>query len=269
MPRPFPGMDPYLEAPDLWLGVHVDFLFAIAEDLQPQLLPRYVAAKEQRVVLYPLEGAFRSDVHIREREADISSGGSRVAISARPDTVRSVAPEVIEIPEMRRPHRYLVIRDTHSRDVVTIIEVLSPANKREPGRQDYQNKQTEYLLSRANLVEIDLLRGGRPTIAVPEPYLPPSSYRVCVHRARADDPGPANERFELYRFGIRDPLPQVTIPLREGEPDVVLDLEAVFERIYQAGAYAYQVDYSQPPVPPLSKEDAAWAQEQIQQWRAG
>ena len=258
---PFPGMDPYLEAPDLWPGVHMDLLFAIAEDLQPQLVPHYVAAKEQRVVLYPLGDEFRPDVHVREREPKAMPGG--VAVSVRPTADSAVVPELIDVPEMRRPHRFLAIRDARSHEVVTLIEVLSPWNKREPGRSEYRSKQAEYLLSRANLVEIDLLRGGRPTVAIPEAYLPPSPYRICIHRARPDDPEPGAERFELVRFGLPDVLPDLRIPLRDGDPDAVLHLDAVLTRVYEAGGYAYQVDYSRPAEPPLSPEEAAWARERI------
>ena len=247
MTRPFPGMDPYLEAPDLWAGVHLDLLFAITEDLQPQLIPRYVATKEQRVVLYPLGEEFRTDVLVREGGPDISPGG--VAVSVRPSTDLLVVPEIIQVPDMRRPHRFLAIRDARSHEVVTIIEVLSPWNKREPGRSDNREKQSEYLLSQANLVELDLLRGGRPTVAIPEPYLPLSHYRVCVHRARADEPEPSAERFELVRFGIRDPLPDVGIPLRDEDQDATLHLDAVIQRVYDAGGYGYQVDYTRPPDP--------------------
>lgn len=253
-------MDPYLEAADLWPGVHLDLLFAITEDLQPQIVPRYVATKEQRVVLYPLEEEFRTDVHLREGTPHPT--GSGLTVAAKPPTHRLAIPEVIEVPEMRRPHRYVAIRDARTHEVVTVIEVLSPWNKRDPGRTEYREKQGHYLLSRANLVEIDLLRAGRPTVALPEAYLPPSDYRVCIHRARGDDPESAAERFELIRFGLRDALPEIGIPLRDGDADAVLHLDAVLERVYTAGGYAYQVDYTQlPPPPPLTEGDAGWVRE--------
>lgn len=267
MPSPFPGMDPYLEAPDLWQGVHLDLLFAITEELQPQLVPRYVATKEQRVVLYPLGEEYRTDVHISHRQPDPLGGG--VAIATARNTEPRAEPTTIEVPEMRRPHRYLAIRDARSRDVVTVIEVLSPWNKREPGRSEYREKQANYLLSRANLVELDLLRGGRPTVAIPEAYLPASDYRICLHRTRADDPETTSEQFQLFPVGLRDPLPNIGIPLRTGDDDVTLRMGAVLARVYEAGGYGYQVDYTQPPTPPLSEADGAWAAERVQEWISG
>ena len=45
----FPGMDPYLEEPAGWQGVHNAMVVYIRDQLQPQLLPRFVAALEARV----------------------------------------------------------------------------------------------------------------------------------------------------------------------------------------------------------------------------
>ncbi len=45
MPSPFPGMDPYLEDPDMWPDFHVTFLVALRAELNLRILPeRYVAS---------------------------------------------------------------------------------------------------------------------------------------------------------------------------------------------------------------------------------
>src|SRR5947208_3280233 len=49
MNYPFPGMDPYLEHPALWPGIHTRLLLALANQIQPRPLPRYVAAVADRV----------------------------------------------------------------------------------------------------------------------------------------------------------------------------------------------------------------------------
>src|SRR5438105_6581042 len=49
MEFPFPGMDPYLEHPVLWEAVHARLIIAMANQLQPQLDPRYIASVEERV----------------------------------------------------------------------------------------------------------------------------------------------------------------------------------------------------------------------------
>jgi len=43
MPSPFPGMDPYLENPIHWRGVHTTLIVAIQKLLVPVLRPRYTA----------------------------------------------------------------------------------------------------------------------------------------------------------------------------------------------------------------------------------
>lgn len=58
---------------------------------------------------------------------------------------------------------------------------------------------------------------------------------------------------------LRQRLPRVRVPLAHGDPDVVLDLQAVFGRCYDEGAYARRLDYRGEPSTPLSKEyDPLW-----------
>lgn len=254
---PFPGMDPYMEAPDQWRSFHSQILVDIARDLQPQVAPAYVVRTEQRVIVGPLEQERWPDVHIREPDATKPGG---VAV-APPPAARAARPERIEAPELMLPHRYLIIRAVRSREVITVIEVLSPWNKTGRGLADYREKQEEVLLSTANLVEIDLLRGGGHAVAVPAARLEPSDYRVCIHLTGA-------RHFDVLRFGVRDPLPDVPVPLRAEDPDVPLHLSAAFAKTYEAGIYAQDIDYSGDPVPPLPPADAEWARERIGEWKA-
>lgn len=258
MPGPFPGMDPYLESPLYWRGLHARLINQISDELQPQLLPRYVCMIEERVLLTPLEENRWPDLSILEREPEGSGG---VAVAARTDADQRTKPEEIIVPEMTLPHRYLSIRDVTTREVVTVVELLSPWNKRGKGLADYQHKQEEVLLSETNLVEVDLLRGGQHAIAVPARRVASSDYRVSVHWG-------GSERFSLYRFSVRERLPEVVVPLREADGSALLDLERAFSHAYEHGAYRFVVDYSADPDPPLTTEDAAWAREQIARWRA-
>lgn len=150
-------------------------------------------------------------------------------------------------------------------NLVTLIEILSPSNKA-PGkdRDSYFLKQMEVLASDASLVEIDLLRGGeRPVAALEVETLldslePPADYVVVVNRAW-------NRRnFQLFPATLREWLPCFPVPLKEKEPEILLDLQSVFNRVYDGGPYRRgAVDYSQPPSPPLTGEDAAWAAERV------
>src|SRR5689334_10278387 len=156
-------MDPYLAAPNLWRGAHTRLLTFISDDLQRQVAPRYAVMVEERIPLDPLDQTRWADMDIREARPE--SGA--VAVAARPALAEETAPEEIVVPELTLPHRYLTIRDTTNRQVVTVIELLSPWNKSGRGLAEYREKQAEILLSEANLVEIDLLRAGQHAVAVP------------------------------------------------------------------------------------------------------
>ncbi len=249
MPSPFPGMDPYLEDPHFWQGVHTNLLIRICDDLQPQLYPRYVARAEERVVLGPLGESIRPDVRVYEATRPGATGG-RLAV-ADPD-VDIAAPEEIVVPDLTVPHRYITIRETTGHAVVTILELLSPWNKTGTGYREYREKQREILVSETHLVEIDLLRGGRHTVAVPKELLAPSDYRICIHRART-------QRFQVVRFGVRDPIPNFRIPVRPDDEDVVLHLGQALATCYDRGSYDLSVDYTKNPEPPLPPEEAQWA----------
>jgi hypothetical protein len=106
------------------------------------------------------------------------------------------------------------------------------------------------------LVEIDLLRLGRCVLTVPASLVPPrvrTTYQVCVRR------GWLPKRFEVYPVPLRSPLPALRIPLRKKDEDVRLDLQAVLEQAYRKGRYHLTINYTEPPDPPLTGDDAKWA----------
>ena len=247
MPTLFPGMDPYLE--QRWNAVHKRLIVAIADALAPQLRPRYRVDIELRtyIALFSSESpAGIPDVRVM-RSPTAPTTQSPVA------TPMAVAPELVEIPmpeEVRE--RYLTVRDVATEEVVTVIEVLSLANKlTNEGRTEYLSKRQIVLASQTNLVEIDLLRAGEP--------LPPfqagdSHYRILV--------SPAQDRplSRVFRFGVRQPIPDFTIPVRPGETEPLLPLNQLLHELYDRGGYDLAIDYSRPPSPPLSNEEMAWVQ---------
>jgi hypothetical protein len=112
-------------------------------------------------------------------------------------------------------------------------------------------KREETLISDVHWVEIDLLRAGAPSVT--RPALVPSDYRILVSRAEK------RTRAHYWPISVRQPLPPIGIPLRDPDPDVPLDLGAVLNAAYDAGAYDLSIDYRKKPEPPLKAEDAAWA----------
>jgi hypothetical protein len=149
----------------------------------------------------------------------------------------------------------LVIRARETREVVTVMELLSPTNnvRGADGFREYQKKRESVLQSSAHLVELDLLRGGQrlPTLG----GLPEGDYYALVCRRER------RPRAEVYAWTLRDRLPAIPVPLSAGDPDVDLDLQQVFTTTYDRAAYEDSVDYEAELRPPVRADDAAWFHE--------
>jgi hypothetical protein len=248
----FPGMDPYLETPRLWSGIHGRMIVYLADALTPRLRPRYVAAIAERVYVEGRDREIRPDVLIRQTRPELRSGG--VA------TLEADAPVIVRAPVEPVHEGYVAILDLHmGQRVVTVIEVLSPTNKYAgPGRESYRAKQREVLAGDVNLVEIDLLRFGPHVLAVPELAARERGtydYLTCVNRAEG-----LRDAYELYPRRLRERLPRIRIPLADGDPDVALDVQAVLAQTYDAGSYRDRIDYTLPCEPPLNPDDRAWVE---------
>lgn len=251
----FPGMDPYLEDSRLWSAVHGRLIVYIADALGSAAGPRYATSVEERVYLEGPDRKLSPDVSIRRvwRGAEDSA----VAV-AEPDAMV----EVWAPPEPIRESYVTIIDLQTGQRIVTVIELVSPSNKYAgPGRKSYMSKQKAVLSSEVSLVEIDLLRRGRHVLCVPEYKARERGhydYLVCVNRATTD-----RTRYQLYPRRLSERLPRVRIPLAHDDPDVVLDIQAVFEQTYEAGRYRDRIDYSQPCEPPLTLDQQKWANELI------
>ena len=255
MPSPFPGMDPYLEHSDRWPGVHQGFITYAQEALNTTLPERYVADIGERLYVVQPDRDIYPDVAVLEHppvETPTPRREGERAVVSDPPFVLTIEP--VEIREV-----FIEILSVGDEDrVVSVIEVLSPSNKTSgsEGRQLYLTKQREILESQTHLIEIDLLRRGKHTVAPPRERLLRQGrwdYLVSLHR------GGQGKRYEVWAITVRQRLPRIRVPLTDGDPDVVLDLQAVFERCYDAGAYARRLDYRRDPPTPLEGDDVTWA----------
>lgn len=258
MASPFPGMDPYLEHPDIFSDFHDSFIAYLRETLLTQLPEPYYAALGRRAWIELSQRYIGPDVDV------VRAGGTR-SKSTRAGAVSEQAitqPLVIHVPHDERvePLIEIYLGPRSNRRLVSTIEVLSRANKTsgEHGRDLYLRKQQEILGSKVHLVEIDLLREGQHTTAVPEKWLRAKTtqfdYHVCVHRFDK------LEDFFIYPIQLHQPLPVISVPLLPGDSAVSLDLQAVFHRTYEAGPYSREIDYQHDtPIPPLSDQQSEWA----------
>ena len=246
MPSPFPGMNPWLEKPGSWPDFHTSYLMAIKEIVVSRVRPKYVVILEQHVYIHELElnpprFVGRADLLVARSSLE-GEGSIGVAVAEAPAEVQIADLDIERIP-------YLEIRDREGRDLIAVLEMLSPSNKRGDDRNQYLARRKEILSGPAHLVEIDLLRGGRP---MPEANRPACAYSVLVSRAE-DRP-----RAGFWPIGLRDRLPTIPIPLRHPDADARLDLQEALHRVYDAYGYEDFI-YTSPPDPPLSTDDAAWA----------
>ena len=260
MASPFPGMDPFLES-QRWKSFHLGFLAEMRAFLNPRLLPRYVSDVEETLWLEDLDGdpeenaTFRwSDLSV-ETAADESFTVTGVADAG--GSVATLEPRLMTRPRRTNRQRRVQIFAVPDRRLVTVVELLSPANKSGNGRRQYLTKQADLLSSGINLVEIDLLRGGRRLPVQEEP--PDDDYLAFVSRPGLDDEEPV----EVYGWGLRDALPTIPVPLAGDDPAVPLDLAAVFAELYHRSAYAVLLDYARPLSPSLPPDDAAWVADRL------
>jgi hypothetical protein len=246
-------MDPYLEP--FWGDLHHRLITYACDSLQEELPGDLLARMDERVFVEPADGTNRKmvpDVRVIEhgrREQPGLTASSGVA----------VAEPLVLCVEEDEPIRqgFIEILDLKSgRRVVTVIEILSPANRLSgPGRELYVKKQEELRAGGVSLVEIDLVRTGPHVLTVPFECIPVvyrTPYAVCVRR------GWQPRQFEYYPISLRERLPAIAIPLRRDDRDVPLDLQPLVDRCYQAGRYGYDIDYSEEPEPRLAPTDAQW-----------
>ena len=251
MPSPFPGMDPYFET-DEWQEFHVQLIVEIHHRLNPLIRPKYLARIELRVYLerHFTESVRLPDVHIvqRSKSPGRRSAGGGIA-TLKPRVYQLVRPEEHREPVLR-------IIDKESKQIVTAIEVLSPANKR-PGSDGYFayiDKREELLGKGVQMVEIDLLRGGA-RLPTAQPLEPTTDYCVFVHR-KGSYPD-----VEVYEWELRDRLPTIPVPLAGDDPDVPLDLQQSLDSIYDSGGYDLALDYKPKLVPPVREPDSDWVRD--------
>ncbi len=248
MQSPFPGMDPYLEGAELWPDVHDSLIVGIRDEIGPRIAPKYFTRLNRRTYL------------LHPDDLELVGLPDLAVLTARPKSSPEAARPVVagagvlevELPfEGEVSESYLEIR-AGKNVLVTTLEILSPVNKlHSQGRLDYLTKRNQIIGSMTNLVEIDLLRDGPPMPVLGAP--PPSDYRILVRR------GFSHPSAHLHHFGVRDPIPEIAIPLQSTEEAVSLNLGAILRRVFANARYDLEIDYRTPPVPALRPADAEWA----------
>ncbi len=249
MPSPFPGMDPYLELPALWPEFHNRLIVAISDALTPHLQPKYYVAVETRVYL----DDEAPELLVGIPDAMVLSTTTRTTAQEIPRATPQPLPQHIQLPTSAEvKERYLEVREVGTHDVITVVEVLSPKNKRNgEGRRVYQKKRQRVLASWSHFIEIDLLRANPPMPMLNVEKI--GDYRIVVSRASM------RPAADLYSFELPDIIPAFGLPLKPEDPEVRVDLQAIVHGVYERGSYQLRIDYSQPvPPPELSAATQQW-----------
>ncbi|RFC47528.1 MAG: Protein of unknown function DUF4058 [Verrucomicrobia bacterium] len=265
--NPFPGMNPFME--QRWSDAHLSLIAYCREELGLTLPDAYSAIGQEHV---SVEGSGSSsyypDVAIVEETwrrgipsvwtPEVESGDKPSWAAGARAPVRM--PRIVrrELPK----ERWVEIRhdDGH---LVTVIEITSPAN-RGAGRLAYLTKRADYQAAGVNVVEIDLLRGGKRLLDMTEEQVRAefgeAGETYFISATRYFDP----DRLEVYPCPLREPLPSIHIPLRYPDLDVSLDIQRLVNRCYETGRY-WKLDYTAPLVPPLNEDDAVWMAERLRE----
>ena len=265
MKSPFPGMDPYIEACGLWEDFHPDLIAEIKQALARSVPERYLVRTGERsyVVLVEENGKMSRPI---VPDVSVSTGARRkkaptkkkaaTALAAPAGDVEPVTMRAF-IDEQHRETFVEIYEAAPEQRLVTTVEILSPSNKRPgtPGWELYSRKRQSLLLGGVNLVEIDVLRGGR-RMAMLDPW-PQSPYTILVARS---------EKAPLCRVWpahFQRPLPAIPVPLAKPDPDIPLNLQPMMETIYQRSRYERSIDYTKPLTPPLRPGEARWLAQQL------
>lgn len=263
MASPFPGMDPWLEQSGIWSNLHTTLITALRDELTGLLRPHYYVDIDQRTYITPINGddklLGRPDVHVVKSPYLITALPPKTA----PSEVLVADPVVVNLElydEEEVLERYLEVRKPRSGEIVTVIEILSPKNKRSgEGRTTYLQKRRQIFHSQTHLVEIDLLRRGQPMPVVLPGKKIKSDYRILVSRW---DQRPQSE---LYPFTIRQSIPRFRLPLLPGDEEPIVDLTKLLADIYDRAGYDLVIDYTTNPIPRLTGKDAHWADKHLKE----
>ncbi len=253
---PFPGMDPYLEIPDIWQDVHGNVLNVFREQLIPMLLPHYFAKIETEIVIdHESTDTEERQYKYKKLIPDISLFEKEEAKEERAATITiSPAPIRVNVPlGIQRRLRTVHIIHHESKELVTVIELISPVNKRPgKGRQLYLDKRNNYFESNIHVIEIDLLykHSHMPFIG----KLPEAPYLIMVSNFYE------RPAAEIWPLQLQDSLPNIPVPLLQPHSPVPLDLGTAFSTAYQRARYDTVIDYHRLPDLPLSDAEKNWIQ---------
>lgn len=260
MPSPFPGINPYLELPLFWSQVHTHLIVAIADYMNPILRPKYRMSMEQRVYTDinnddNLELVGIPDNVVFTPSSNATETSSNIAVA--PPKVKSL-PITIPQPETIKEW-YLQVKNVETQEVVIVIEILSPKNKKSgEGRNKYLRKREQLLMSLTHLIEIDLLRKGEVMPMNIDDTIK-SDYRIIISRRDR------RLKAELYAFNLAQEIPSIPLPLQLEDQEPLIPLQDLLHNIYEKGSYDLAINYQKQKLDNFSEDDQNWVNNLLQE----
>ena len=185
------------------------------------------------------------DVLIERSPGFSTTDGGLAVLEVEPTTI-----PVMLLEEVRET--YLEIIHRPDRTLVAVVELLSPDNKTGSGYGQYVAKRDALLRGSVHLVELDFLVGGH-RLPMLRPLPPGDAYAIVARWDRRPD-------CDVYAWSIRQALSTILIPLLAPDPDIPIDLAAVYTTTFEEGRYARAIDYKASLAIGLAPDDRAWAE---------
>lgn len=239
-------MDPFIEG-RLWSDFHSSYMVALKRQIIPRLPDNIIVNVETTMMTDELAigkiKTYKPDASIYAKDDDLLQEPEEAYGNVTPATLIASAPVPAEFKQLS-----LMIYDEQNGQLVAAIEMLSPANKRPPNLNKYQQKRAKYLSQGIHLLELDLLRAGK------RPYYPATwpekHYAVQLVNG-------ISREVALWAISIQEQLPTVNVPLLEGIPGLKVNLQETFADTYAFSSYDKTLAYDEPlPGPALNTETA-------------
>lgn len=213
---PFPGqMDLWAEHENFFHGLHEQMIGEMVRELSAQLYNvGYNVGRERSLQI--AQGRI-PDIHIQKKNQP-PAPLSHYEYTLAADEALADAGILVESPNLDA----LTIRDRKTGKLVTVIELVSPGNKREDNDIAFYQYRREqlYLVQQVNVVELDITRSYKRLVH--NEYTATSAYHVAVF---LPDKG---VRIIIMPLGQR--FKRIAIPL-DGRV-IATDLHEIYGRAY-------------------------------------
>ena len=249
MKSPFPGVDPFIEAQGQWPDFHSRFITYLCDAIGDHLPEDYVARIGERTNLIDLH---RDESQISRPDVGIyKSAGTRTSFGVE-SSVAVLEPITATLPAYDEiVQTFIEIHHLPSERLVTVIELLSPSNKAEPGLSQYRAKRVGILQSDVHLVELDLLTAGR---RMTEDVELKGNHDYCAVISDSQ----TRPKIHIYLWTVCDVIPAISIPLRAPDAPIKTDLLQTYQTAYERGRYGRTLDYTTQLNLPISDEAKEW-----------